>query len=741
MTVDPSTLTLAEKASLLSGRDLWSTQDLPEHDVPAVVLADGPHGVRPPDLSGNNTGVSASLPATCFPPAVGVGASWDRDLAARMGTRLGQEAAALGVNVLLGPGVNIKRSPLCGRNFEYFSEDPHLSGALGASYTAAVEATGTGTAVKHFAANNQETDRMQISSDIDERTLREIYLPAFETVVTTSRPAMVMTAYNKVNGVPASANPHLITEILKTEWGFDGVVVSDWGAVSDPVAALAAGLDLEMPGTIDSADRIINAVTSGRIAESVVDDAVRRVLQLGAFVRPASGSIDIDAGHALAKDLALGCAVLLRNTNDTLPLDQAARIAVIGEFAVTPRYQGGGSSHVTPTRVDAALDSITALASRSNQQVTYAPGFRLRGNDQDPALIDDAVRAAHGSDIAIVFVGLAAEDESEGFDRTSIDLPQEQVAVIQAVAATGTKTVVVLSHGGVVSLEGWHDDVDAILDATLLGQAGGSAIADLLYGVVSPSGHLAETIPLTLKDTPSYLTFPGEQGHSRYGEGVMVGYRHFSSLNRPVRYPFGHGLSYTTFHTEDLTVEVTGSADVTARVTVTNTGSRRAAHVVQLYVATEEGPVRRPVRELRGFDKITLDPGETRTVTLTLNRRAFAYWDIDAHDWVVAPGRYSILIGDSVDTIVAVQAVELAGEPRAAVLSLDSAVGEWFAHPVVGSILIDGLTAAMGGEEQNGMGVDGLRMVESMPMRQFLGFTQGAFTLEAAEQLLELSRT
>ena len=489
MTVDPSTLTLAEKASLLSGRDLWSTQDLPEHDVPAVVLADRPHGVRPPALSGNNTGVSASLPPTCFPPAVGVGASWDRDLAARMGTRLGQEAAALGVNVLLGPGVNIKRSPLCGRNFEYFSEAPHLSGALGASYTAAVEATGTGTAVKHFAANNQETDRMQISSDIDERTLREIYLPAFETVVTTSRPAMVMTAYNKVNGVPA--NPHLITEILKTEWGFDGVVVSDWGAVSNPVAALAAGLDLEMPGTIDSADRIIDAVTSGRIAESVVDDAVRRVLQLGAFVRPASGSIDIDAGHALAKDLALGCAVLLRNTNDTLPLDQAARIAVIGEFAVTPRYQGGGSSHVTPTRVDAALDSITALASRSNQQVTYAPGFRLRGNDQDPALIDDAVRAAHGSDIAIVFVGLAAEDESEGFDRTSIDLPQEQVAVIQAVAATGTKTVVVLSHGGVVSLEGWHEDVDAILDATLLGQGGGAAIADLLYGVVSPSWHLA----------------------------------------------------------------------------------------------------------------------------------------------------------------------------------------------------------------------------------------------------------
>ncbi|MGY1643519.1 glycoside hydrolase family 3 C-terminal domain-containing protein [Geodermatophilus sp. SYSU D00703] len=735
MTPEPSldASPLEQKAALLSGRDFWTTK--PVEGVPSVVLTDGPHGVRRQQGDFDTIGIHADVPATCFPPAVGVAASWDPSVAERVGRAIGREARALGVHVVLGPGVNIKRSPLCGRNFEYYSEDPLLAGVLGAAHVRGLEAEGVGASVKHFAANNQETDRMQVSVDVDERTLREIYLPAFERVVTEARPATVMCAYNKVNGVYASQHRELLTGVLRDEWGFEGVVVSDWGAVDDRVAALAAGLDLQMPGDRGAGDRrVVEAVRAGELDESSVDASAARVAALARYVGEPAGGFDVDAHAALARELAAECAVLLRNERATLPLSAGARIAVVGEFARTPRFQGGGSSNVDPTRVESALDAVRALAG----PVAFAAGF---GPDRsgDAALRDEAVAVACAADVAVVFAGLGEAEESEGFDREHLDLPADQVELIRAVAAAAPRTVVVLSHGGVVSLEGWHDDVDAILDGALLGQAGGGALADLLFGVVTPSGHLAETIPLRLEDVPSFLSFPGEQGHVRYAEGVMVGYRGFATLGRPVRYPFGHGLSYTTFETTDLQVAATGDDTATVSVTVGNTGGRAGKHVVQVYVATTAGPVRRPARELRAFVKVALEPGESRTVELELGRRAFAYWDVREGGWVVAPGEYTVQVGTSALDVVAEAGVTLAGDDLVPVLTLDSALGEWVAHPVVGAALVEGFDSWLPDlrppSTEAGLGM--LRMVSSMPMRRFVADMGASIPAGELDRLLD----
>ena len=738
-------LSLEQKAALLCGRDFWSTQAFDAAGVPSVVLTDGPHGVRR-QVQFDRLGAHQAVPATCFPPAVAVGSSWDPRVAGRIGAAVGREARALGVHVVLGPGVNIKRSPLCGRNFEYYSEDPLLAGVLGAAHVQGQQGQGVGASVKHFAANNQETDRMLVSADVDERTLREIYLPAFERIVTQAHPATVMCAYNKVNGVYAAQNRWLLTEVLRGEWGFAGAVVSDWGAVHDPVAALAAGLDLEMPGTGgQSAQRIVGAVRAGDLDEAVVDAAVGRVLALtGLVTRPAglAAGFDADAHHALARQVAAECAVLLKNDGGTLPLTGGGPIAVVGEFARAPRYQGGGSSHVNPTRVDAALDAIRALAAGPGRDVGFAPGFTVDGSGDAAALREEAVAAARHAEVTVVFAGLGEREESEGFDRETLGLPAAQVDVIRAVAAASPRTVVVLSHGGVVSLEGWHDDVDAILDGFLLGQAGGPALADLLFGVANPSGHLAETIPLRLADNPSYVNFPGEQGHVRYGEGVMVGYRWYDTVGRPVRYPFGHGLSYTTFSTGDLTVEVTGPDTARAFVAVTNTGGRAGQHVVQLYVATTAGPARRPSRELRAFTKVSLEPGETRTVPLDLDRRAFAYYDLRAAGWIVAPGTYLIQIGENAAAVVGEAAITLTGDVVIAELTLDSTVGDWFTHPIVGATLLDELTAGMSDEQRAGLPADPdlLRAVASMPIQQALRMLGGAVPEATLERLMARSR-
>lgn len=742
-TADLSGLTLEHKASLLSGRDFWTSQDILDRGIPAITLTDGPHGIRRQSGDADHLGINDSLPSTCFPPAVAVGSSWDTQIAREVGAAIGREARTFAVSVVLGPGVNIKRSPLCGRNFEYYSEDPLISGVLGAAHVQGLQSEGPGASVKHFAANNQETERMRISADVDERTLREIYLPAFERVVTEAAPATIMCSYNKINGVYASHNKWLLSDVLRDEWGFKGAVVSDWGAVSDRVAGVAAGMDLEMPGSGGSTDaQIVAAVTDGTLDEALVDAAVSRVLNLTELPHDEGEDFDVDAHHDLARRLAADSIVLLKNDQGILPLKLGQRVTVIGAFADTPRYQGGGSSHINPTRLDSALQAITDMATGTGCTITYAPGFSLDATETSSTLHLEAVEAARTADVALVFAGLMDSEESEGFDRETMELSQSQQKLIRDVAATGTRTVVVLSNGGAVTLEGWHDDVDAILEGWLLGQAGGSAIADVLFGAVNPSGHLAETIPLQLEDNPSWMNFPGEQGHVRYGEGVLVGYRYYQSGHIPVRYPFGHGLSYTTFQTDALEVEVTGEDTAVARVTVTNTGSVRGKHVIQLYVSTETGPVRRPARELRAFTKVELTPGETKTIELALDRRAFAYWDIELGRWVVPGGAYSVLIGQDVSHVVAERQVTLTGDIIIRELTMQSTVGDWFAHDVVGPALMQGLTAGMTEEQaaQAAANPHGLKMVESMPMHQFLALTNGAFPLEMLEQLMELSK-
>ncbi|MFF3372270.1 glycoside hydrolase family 3 C-terminal domain-containing protein [Streptomyces sp. NPDC002680] len=736
---DTAALSLEEKASLLSGGDFWSTQPLDRAGVRAVVLTDGPHGIRRQMEGTDHLGFHASEPATCFPPAVAVGSGWDTELAARVGEAVGREARAHGVAVVLGPGVNIKRSPLCGRNFEYYSEDPLLSGVLGAAFVRGMQTQGVAATVKHFAANNQETDRMRVSADVDERTLREIYLAAFERVVTEARPVAVMAAYNRINGVPASESRRLLTEILREEWGFEGLVVSDWGGVGDRVAALAAGLDLQMPGPDPVHDAaVVRAVREGGLDEALVDASVRRVAALAGRAVPPDAGAAVPAAehHALAREVAADCVVLLKNDKYTLPLAEGVRLAVIGEFAARPQFQGGGSSLVNATRVDTALETLQVLG----HPVTYAPGFTTDGTGDPEELREEAARAACGVEVAVVFVGLRGD--TEGSDREHLDLPADQVAVVRAVAAVAPRTVVVLSTGGVVSLEGWHDDVDAIMAGWLLGQAGGAALADVLTGAVNPSGRLAESIPLRLEDNPSYLTFPGEAGHVRYGEGVMVGYRHYESVGRAVRYPFGHGLGYTTFETGELSVDITGDDTATVRLRVTNTGERAGKHVVQVYVATGAGRVRRPVRELRAFTKLALAPGESRTVELPLGRRAFAYYDVEAGRWTVAPGEYTIQLGESAARVVAEQTITLVGDAAAAALTLDSAIGDWFAHPVAGPLLQEALMAGATEEQrrQAEANSDLMEMVASIPARQYLHFPGVPVTADDLTEILEATR-
>ncbi|SMD27279.1 beta-glucosidase [Kibdelosporangium aridum] len=729
--MDIAELTLEQKAELLTGQGQWRTHACPEAGIESVFLCDGPHGIRREVVEDYSQGIPESLPATCFPPAVAVGSSWDPEVAARLGAALGREARAAGVGVVLGPGVNIKRSPLCGRNFEYFSEDPLVSGVLASAYVQALQAEGVGASVKHFAANNQETDRMRISADIDERTLREIYLPAFERVVTEAHPATVMCSYNRVNGVYASQNRWLLTDLLRAEWRFSGTVISDWGAVVDRVAALAAGLDLEMPGTSGlSARKIVEAVRSGTLDEIIVDQAVARVAQLSRFSSATDDeTFDVQAHHALARELAAECVVLLKNDNAVLPLEGPGTIAVIGELAVNPRYQGDGSSRVNSTTVDVPLQEITTLATERGAAVVHA-------------LSSDAVEVARQAEVAIVFAGTATE--AEGYDRESIDLPADQVELIRAVAAVAKRTVVVLSNGGVVSLEGWHDEVDAIVEGWLLGQASGGALADVLFGVVNPSGRLAESIPLRLEDNPSYLNFPGEAGHVRYGEGVMVGYRYYQTVGRSVRYPFGHGLSYTRFHVDDLTVTATGDTTATATVRVTNIGSRAGKHVVQLYVATTAGNVRRPARELRAFRKVFLEPGQTSEITLELDHRAFAYWDATTWDWVVSPGAYRIQIGADSATIVAETEIDLVGDPIIRELTMESTFSEWSAHPVVGPEFRQSMTRNLPTDQAKTFeqaNHEGLAMAAHLPMRQFTRAAPALFSDDILEQLMKISRT
>lgn len=721
-----SQLTIEEKAGLVSGASFWTTRPVERLGIPAVTMTDGPHGVRLQLASADHLGLNASEPATSFPTACATGSSWDPALLTEMGRALAAEARALGVDILLGPGVNIKRSPLCGRNFEYFSEDPFHSGVLGAAIVQGLEGGGVGASVKHFAANNQETDRMRVDVDVDERTLREIYFPAFERVIAEGKPSTVMCSYNKVNGTHASQNRWLLTDVLRGDWDYDGYVVSDWGAVVDPVAAVAAGLDLEMPSTGERSTRaIVAAVRAGVLDETALDTAVARVLTVHERLvasRTNTGRADLDAHHALARRIAVDSAVLLSNDGDILPLSptDGGSIAVIGEFARTPRYQGAGSSHINPTRLD---DALTAIREASSRDVQFAAGFSFDAED-DTALHDEAVALAGDSAVVVAFLGLPPNEESEGFDRSHLNLPETQRVLLGQILRVNSNVVVVLSNGGVVTLDGIAGVVPGILEMWLAGQASGSAAAEILFGA-EPGGRLSETIPAALSHTPAFTNWPGENGVVRYGEGVYVGYRWYDKTDRAVQYPFGYGLSYASFAYTDLTVSVPDPTTAYASVDITlrNTSDRAGSEVVQVYVGDEASSVDRPNRELKGFKKVRLEAGEQRTIRIELDNRAFAYWGADG--WTVEPGEFTISAGSHSRDLPLAETITLNVPAPVAALDRDSTLNEWLAHPV-GAPVLTGSLLSMGDAAHALTNQEALPLFGSMPLRTILSFAEQA---------------
>ncbi|MDM7989188.1 glycoside hydrolase family 3 C-terminal domain-containing protein [Arthrobacter sp. zg-Y877] len=733
----------ADRPALLSGASFWTTAAAPAAGLRSLVLADGPHGIRRP-RSDTEPGIGDALPATCFPAECLTACSWDPELLARLGTATAKEAAAAHVDVVLGPGLNIKRTPLCGRNFEYFSEDPLLAGTLGAAWVRALQAEGVAACPKHFAANNQEADRMRIDVSVDERTLHEIYLPAFETVVRTAHPWTLMAAYNKVNGIHAAENAWLLETVLRSDWGFDGLVVSDWGAVTDRAAALDAGLDLEMPASSGLGPAELKAgLEAGTVNGEMIDASLARLLQLADRTSPPrAGTVNAAEHHELARGAAAESMVLLKNDGGILPFSPGLRLAVVGELARTPRYQGSGSSQVTPTRVSVPLD---ALAERTAAAV-FAAAYRLDGTP-DPQLVAEAETAASTADAVVFFLGLTEAEESEGFDRPDLSLPANQLAALRAVTAANPWTVVVLFNGGAVET-GWASQVPAVLEAWLPGQAGGQALADVLLGGVNPSGKLAETFPQRIEDTPAFGNYPGEAGTVRYGEGVLVGYRWYDARAIEPAFPFGHGLSYTTFEYSNLDLHVadtgTGPA-LSVAATLTNTGTRAGAEVLQVYSGGPDGPAVRPPRELRGFRKVFLEPGASATVSLAVPLAALARFDPAAHRWMSDAGTCRIDVGSSSRDIRLSGTVELPGTGTAttAPLTLDSTVTEWLAHPL-GRELLGGLAGGGtegGTEETSGAGglAAALALMGSLPLRRLARFPGSPLTpdrLNAVEQAL-----
>jgi beta-glucosidase len=742
-------LTLAEKASLTSGSSHWYTAPVERLGVPKIMVSDGPHGLRAQPGEGphvgmsalardaDHVGISASLPATCFPTASAVASAWDPGLMHRIGEALAQEARACNLSVILGPGVNMKRSPLCGRNFEYFSEDPFLAGELAVGVVDGIQSRGVGTSLKHYAANNQETDRLRVDAQVDERTLREIYLPAFERVVRRAQPWTVMCAYNKVNGLSASENPWLLTTVLREEFGFEGLVVSDWGAVYHRVPALLAGLDLEMPPALGrSPEAVAAAVESGEVPLEVLDARVRAVLSLvakGMHVLDLDESFDADAHHALARSAAAQSVVLLKN-DGVLPLAPDASFAVIGELARTPRFQGAGSSRVQPTRVDVLLEELGSPP--------FAAGYGIDGTTHDAALLDEAVQVARTAETVVVVMGLPAADESEGYDRTHMNLPASQLTMLEAVAAVNRNVVVVLVNGSTVLLGDVTPHARALVEAWLGGQAAGGGIADVLTGAVNPSGRLAETIPHRLEDNSSYLNFPGDSHVVRYGEGLFIGYRGYDASHQDVAFPFGFGLSYTTFALSDLSVAMRGSVAendlaATVTVTVTNTGGVEGAEVVQVYVADVESSVARPLRELKGFTKVTLAAGASQRVSIELDQRAFAFWSMQRRDWVVEAGDFLIGVGPHSRDLPLGATVTVDAPSIAAPLTRDSTLQEWMGDPI-GRKLIEQEVAA--GQPSGLLDEEMIKRIGTMPMSTLANFGRRSLDHEALDRVTEAWR-
>ena len=743
-----SQMTLEEKASLCSGGDFWHTKAVERLGVPAMMVSDGPHGLRKQKDEGDHLGVNDSIVAVCYPTGCASASSFNRELLMEMGRAIGEACQAEGVGVILGPAVNIKRSPLCGRNFEYYSEDPYVAGEMAASYIKGVQSKNVGTSIKHFMANSQETRRMSSDSRIDERTMREIYMPAFEKAVKESKPWTVMCSYNRINGTYAAENKKLLTDVLRDEWGFDGFVVSDWGAVNDRVAGVKAGLDLEMPPSCGVNDKLIEkAVKDGKLDEAVLDLTVERILQIVyRFMenRDKEAVFDKEKQHEFSRKVAEESLVLLKN-DGILPLKKEQKIAFIGQYAKKPRYQGGGSSHINSYKVTGALELVKDMPN-----VLFAEGYNDQEDKVDEKMVEEAVKAAKEAEVAVVFAGLPDAFESEGYDRTHMQMPKSQNHLIEEIVKVQPNVVVVLHNGSPVEMP-WISKVKGVLEAYLGGEAVGEAEYRILFGEVNPSGRLSETFPLKLEYNPSYLYYIGEEDVVEYREGVFVGYRYYDKKKMDVLFPFGYGLSYTDFAYSNLKLDKKAMKDtevLTVSVDVTNTGTMAGKEVVQLYVADEESTVIRPVKELQGFEKVELAPGETKTVSMKLDARAFAYYNVQLGDFHVESGSFKIMIGRSCTDIkledtVMVESTKVIQKKY----HLNTTFGDIskderaasFLEPLYAACTM--LESCDTNSEESGLGSSSKAMQEAMmqymPLRAMVSFQNGTIDFDELQKVID----
>ena len=735
-------MTLEEKAGMCSGRDFWHLKSVERLGIPEVMVSDGPHGLRKQDLEDTHPGVNDSIKAVCFPTACATACSFDRDLIYKMGEALGNECQAENVSVLLGPAANIKRSPLCGRNFEYFSEDPYLASQIAGAEIKGVESKNIGTSLKHFAANNQEYRRMSVSAEIDERTFREIYLAAFEDAVKEGKPSTLMCSYNRINGVFSSENRYLLTDILRDEWGYEGFVMSDWGAVNDRPEGVYAGLDLEMPGgNVTNDAEIVKAVKEGRLDEAVLDTTVERILNFifRYYDNRIEATFDREADHALAQKVAEESIVLLKN-DGLLPLSSDKKIAFIGKFAEKPRFQGGGSSHINCFKTTSALEAVKDMAN-----VTYAQGYDVIEDVVDDTLLSEAVNAAKEAEVAVIFAGLPDKFECEGYDRDHMRMPNCQNTLISEILKIQKNVVVVLHNGSPIEMP-WADDVNAILEAYLCGQAVGGACVNLLFGKANPCGKLAETFPYKLEDNPSFLNFPGNGKTVEYREGVFIGYRYYDTKKMPVRFPFGHGLSYTTFEYSDMQLcadEINDTDTLTVSLKVKNTGDMAGKEIVQLYVADKTNATNRPAKELKNFVKVYLEPGEEKTVEMTLNKRSFAWYNTEINDWYAATGDYEIIAAASCEDIRLTKTVHVNSTVILPIeIHMNTTVSEILANPLTRPFIepmTKDLIAYMGGSVDESAASEAItpemsiNMMLNAPLRSLRNFMD-----ISAEELDEL---
>ena len=732
-------MTLEEKASLTSGADFWHTKAIERLNIPSIMVTDGPHGLRKQGTQADHLGLNEAVPATCFPAACNSAASWNRELLQKEGKAMGEECQAENVALILGPGATMKRSPLCGRNFEYFSEDPYLSSQMASNIIQGIQSKGVGTSLKHYLCNNQETHRMTNTSVVDERTLHEIYLRSFEDAVKEAKPTSVMCSYNRLNDYYVPQNKWALTDVLRGLWGYEGFVVSDWGAVDDRVPDLKAGLDLQMPGDKGANDKlIVEAVKNGTLDEKVLDQAVERILRivLWATKNADPKPYDKEEHHRIAKEIAQEGCVLLKNEDNILPLPKEAKVAYIGEFAEHPHYQGGGSSHINSTKVSTALESSKGL------KVEYAQGYQA-DKPINQKLVDEAIEVAKRNDYVVVFAGLPDSIESEGFDRKNLDMPENQNTLISALAKVNKNIIVVLQQGSPIVMP-WLNEVKAVLEAYIGGQAINEAIVSIIFGDVNPSGKLPETFPRSIKHTPCYDTFgeDNETDATVYSEGVFVGYRWYDRRDIDVLFPFGYGLSYTTFEYSNLRLssdKFKEGDELTVTVNVKNTGKVAGKEIVQLYVGSNSRYVKRPVRELREYTKILLQPGEAKDVTFKLNSRAFAWWSVVLHNWYLEPGKYTIEVGKSSRDIVLTKEITVEGKPLPIPITRYSMVGQAKENPIIGpkfqewgKILAAKMNISDGSEDG---GLMKYFLYES-PIRTLNMFTQGEVTDEMIEEEL-----